>query len=142
MADLRPRGIRNNNPLNIRVGNSWLGEVEHPTDKDFEQFKEMRYGIRAGFILLKRYIKRYHLTTITDIISRWAPPIENKTAAYIANVSKLSGIGVLDEVVFDDSDTMCALVDAMIRIECGCALPMEDIRDGYYLSRKCIYYQI
>lgn len=133
MADLRPRGIRNNNPLNIRVGNSWLGEVENPTDKDFEQFQKMRYGVRAGFILLRRYIERYHLNTITDIISRWAPPSENKTAAYIANVSKLSGIGVHDNISFEDMDTMCALVDAMIRVECGCPIPMKTIMDGYDL---------
>lgn len=126
-----PRGIRNNNPLNIRVGNSWRGEVECPTDKDFEQFKEMRFGIRAGFILLKRYIERYHLTTITDIISRWAPPSENKTAAYIANVSKLSGIGVLEELDFKNMEQMFALVDAMIQIECGCHIPKKEIIAGY-----------
>ena len=68
-----PRGIRNNNPLNIRIGNVWLGEVPNPTDHEFEQLVSMFYGLRAGFILLRRYIRRYHLTTVPDIISRWAP---------------------------------------------------------------------
>ena len=30
-----PRGIRNNNPLNIRVGNNWEGVVSQPTDHTF-----------------------------------------------------------------------------------------------------------
>ena len=34
----------------------------------------------------------YRLYTIRGIISRWAPPSENKTKAYIANVSALTGI--------------------------------------------------
>lgn len=142
MADLRTRGIRNNNPLNIRVGNSWWGEVDNPTDKDFEQFTEMCWGIRAGFILLQRYIERYQLNTITDIISRWAPPSENKTAAYIAHVSKLSGIGVLDVISFEDVETMCRLVDAMIRIECGCPVDMEDICAGYFMALNRIQHKV
>mgnify|MGYP007032335315 CR=1 FL=1 len=37
-----PRGIRNNNPLNIRIGNVWLGEVQSPDDPEFEQFVSMK----------------------------------------------------------------------------------------------------
>ena len=34
----------------------------------------------------------YRLYTIRGIISRWAPSSENDTSAYIANVSRLTGI--------------------------------------------------
>ena len=51
-----PRGIRNNNPLNLRVGNNWKGEVSQPTDHTFEQFTEMKWGVRAAFIVLRNYI--------------------------------------------------------------------------------------
>lgn len=129
-----PRGIRNNNPLNIRIGNVWIGEVLDPTDKEFEQFISMAYGIRAGFKLLYRYINRYNLRTIEDIISRWAPPSENKTEDYISHVSKLSGIPADKILCFDDVEKMCALVDAMIYVECGQHIPMETIERGYYLS--------
>lgn len=54
-----PRGIRNNNPLNIKIGNNWLGEVTDPTDPIFEQFVSMKYGLRAAFIILRRYIRVY-----------------------------------------------------------------------------------
>lgn len=74
--NIRPRGLRNKNPLNIRIGNSWLGEVKDPTDPYFEQFTTMTYGLRAGFIILKRYIERYHRNTVRLIIRSWAPSSE------------------------------------------------------------------
>ena len=126
-----PRGIRNNNPLNIRVGNKWKGEVENPTDQDFEQFTCMHYGLRAGFILLRRYIERYHLNTITEIISRWAPSTENNTRAYINRVSERVGISALEKISFNDRKTMVALVDAMVLQECGTTIANNLIEDAY-----------
>ena len=130
-----PRGIRNNNPLNIRIGNKWLGEVPCPTDNQFEQFTKMEYGVRAGFLLIKRYIERYHLNTIFLIVSRWAPPSENKTDAYIASVVKLSRIPANKELRFYDYDEMITLVDAMIVVECGQHIDKDIISKGYMLAR-------
>jgi hypothetical protein len=89
-----PRGIRNNNPLNIRRSkDQWKGLVAQQNDRAFCQFKSLEYGWRAAFYLLTRtYYHKYRLYTIRGIISRWAPPIENNTEAYIANVSHLTGI--------------------------------------------------
>lgn len=126
-----PRGIRNNNPLNIRIGNHWIGEVEEPTDKEFEQFTNIIYGLRAGFILLRRYINRYGLNTVHDIISRWAPASENNTANYIKLVSNSMGVGILDELSFEDEETMNRLVSAMCLVECGCTVDKEIIRKAY-----------
>ncbi|HAS8492972.1 TPA: structural protein, partial [Vibrio vulnificus] len=42
------RGIRNNNPLNIRKGNDWQGESILNTDSEFEVFKHHKFGFRAG----------------------------------------------------------------------------------------------
>ena len=89
-----PRGIRNNK-VNIRcTGDNWRGMAEVQTDRAFVQFKSLEYGWRAAFRLLtKTYFARYHLQTIRAIISRWAPPQDNNdTKAYIANVSRLTGI--------------------------------------------------
>lgn len=130
-----PRGIRNNNPLNIRIGNKWIGEVPTPTDTQFEQFTRMEYGVRAGFRLIKRYIERYHLNTIKLIVSRWAPPSENKTDLYIASVEKLSGIPADKELRFYDNVEMVSLVDAMIVVECGQHIDMDIISKGYMLAR-------
>ena len=89
-----PRGIRNNNPLNIRRSkDQWKGLAEAQTDRAFVQFKSLEYGWRAAFYLLTRtYYHKYRLYTIRTIIRRWAPSSENDTNAYIANVSKLTGI--------------------------------------------------
>ena len=89
-----PRGIRNCNPLNIRRSkDQWKGLAERQQDTAFCQFKSLEYGWRAAFYLLTRtYYHKYRLYTIRTIIRRWAPESENKTEAYIANVSRLTGI--------------------------------------------------
>ena len=90
-----PRGIRNHNPLNIRrtAKDTWKGLADMQTDRAFCQFKSLVYGWRAAFYLLTRtYYHKYRLYTIRSIVSRWAPSNENNTEAYIANVSKLTGI--------------------------------------------------
>lgn len=127
-----PRGIRNNNPLNIRIGNVWLGEVATPTDNEFEQFVSMFYGLRAGFILLRRYINRYHLTTIPLVISRWAPATENKTVAYVDTVCRLSGMSPDTLLVYTSEEQMVSLVDAMIFVECGQHVDRATILKAYH----------
>ena len=73
-------------------------------DASFCQFETLEYGWRAAFYLLTRtYYHKYRLFTIRTIISKWAPPHENKTEAYITNVSRLSGIGP-DEPIGIPSD--------------------------------------
>lgn len=129
-----PRGIRNNNPLNIRIGNVWLGEVANPTDPEFEQFVSMEYGLRAAFVLLRRYIRHYKRQTIADIIQTWAPASENHTQKYIDTVSRLMGIAPDVTLRFEDFDAMAQLVDAMACVECGQHIPMDKIHKAYFLA--------
>ena len=100
-----PRGIRNNNPLNIRRSrDQWKGMRMQQTDPSFCQFESLEWGWRAAFWLLTRnYYHKYRLFTIRAIISKWAPPCENKTEAYIRNVCRLTGIGP-DEPIGIPSD--------------------------------------
>ena len=90
-----PRGIRNNNPLNIRRSkDQWQGMKKEQTDGAFCQFENLAYGWRAAFKLLTRtYYHTYRLYTIRTIVTKWAPPNENNTRAYVENVSRLTGIG-------------------------------------------------
>lgn len=134
-----PRGIRNNNPLNIRVGNKWVGEVKSPTDPSFEQFSCMPYGLRAAFIILRRYIDVYKLNTISKIVSRWAPSSENNTLAYIRRVSLSMNYDADAPISFNDKPRMIALVKAMCTVECGCVesdcqVDKVDIEAGYILA--------
>lgn len=129
-----PRGIRNNNPLNIRVGNKWVGEVKKPTDPSFEQFSCMPYGLRAAFVILHRYIDVYKLNTISKIVSRWAPKSENNTLAYIRRVSALMEYDADAPICFDNKPRMIALVKAMCTVECGFPVDNIDIEAGYILA--------
>lgn len=129
-----PRGIRNNNPLNIRIGNTWLGEVKKPTDNEFEQFVHVCYGLRAGFILLKRYINRYKLNTIEKIISRWAPHNENNTRSYINQVARCMNIDPDTPLLYEDKDRMCALVYEMVYVENGQHIKMSEIVAAYRIA--------
>ena len=64
------------------------------SDAQFCQFESLEWGWRAAFWLLTRtYYHKYRLFTIRTIVTKWAPAIENNTQAYIANVSRLTGIG-------------------------------------------------
>lgn len=133
-----PRGIRNNNPLNIRKGNNWQGEVSCSTDGEFEQFVSMQWGIRAGFKILKNYMTGYGgrvkpLTNIHDIIHRWAPPSENNCKAYIDSVCRFSGLHEYERLQFSDRNKMLALVDGMIRVECGQPVSLDIIASAYDL---------
>lgn len=129
-----PRGIRNNNPLNIRIGNVWLGEVQNPTDPHFEQFVSMEYGLRAAFVLLRRYIRHYHRTTIPDILAAWAPSSENNTLQYVDTVCQLSHLSPLEGLRYEDKPSMCALVQAMCQVECGQRINNKTIERGYDLA--------
>ena len=87
-----PRGLRLNNPGNIRISTTkWQGEIIPSADKSFKQFASMSYGYRAMLKLIRNYRILYELDTIRKIVSRWAPPNENKTNAYINFVSKYTG---------------------------------------------------
>ncbi|WP_258544423.1 hypothetical protein [Alteromonas lipotrueae] len=115
-SDNKPRGIRNNNPLNIRVGNDWQGEVSSSSDSEFEQFNTPEMGIRAAAKLLKNYRDKYQLKTIAQIVTRWAPDTENKTGAYIASIENQTGLG--RDVVLGDADYI-DVIAAMIYHENG-----------------------
>ena len=85
------RGLRNNNPLNIRRGPSrWMGSRDEVQDLRFCEFKEMRWGFRAAFRLMWTYWKVYNRRTIAAIIERWCPPTDaqNDTGAYIVSVCR------------------------------------------------------
>ena len=124
-----PRGIRNNNPLNIRRSkDQWKGLKAQQTDTQFCQFESLEYGWRAAFYLLTRtYYHKYRLYTIRMIINKWAPPNENQTSKYIENVCRLTGIAP-DEPIGIPSDQpqrWMAVGMAMAIQECG----MEGLDD-------------
>lgn len=128
-----PRGIRNNNPLNIRIGNNWLGEVSNPTDTQFEQFTTMFFGVRAAFIILRNYILRYKLNTVEKIIQRWAPSTENDTSNYINTVCAYANLRRDEVLDFYNDEQMKALFMGMCYVENGLVIDILDVCRGYDL---------
>lgn len=119
-----PRGIRNNNPLNIRKGSSWKGECPVQTDSAFEQFVSMEWGIRAAFKLLRNHISgfkgtRPKMNTYRKIISMWAPPSENATEEYINYVCRQCNAQPSDIIDPDNKGQMVSLAREMAYVECG-----------------------
>lgn len=131
----QPRGIRNNNPLNIRISSvAWQGKVEHNTDGSFEQFTRLEYGIRAALVNIRTYIKRDHIDTIQGIISKWAPSSDgNNTKNYIDFVCKKILLPPSTRLMYNDKGRLCMLVWAMIQVECGQEVGMGRIENAWAL---------
>lgn len=111
------RGIRNNNPMNIRLGDSWQGLSPTQNDKSFAQFISPEYGIRAGAKNLMTYASR-GVNTIEKIISTWAPPNENDTESYIKSVVSQTGFD-RKKVISKSAGDYLPLIKAIIRHENG-----------------------
>ena len=90
----QPRGLRNNNPLNIIKSENinWKGEVKPSTDRNFAQFETKEYGLRAALCLLRTYYNKHGCRTVRQIVSRWDPEGERVIAAYVGMVCRLTGL--------------------------------------------------
>jgi hypothetical protein len=120
MVKNQPRGIRNNNPGNIRkTKDPWQGLAERQTDAAFFVFKTPVYGIRALARLLINYQDKQKLRTIKTIIRRWAPQTENNTTAYIISVADATGFGQEQVLDMHRFDHLKPLVEAIILHENG-----------------------
>lgn len=140
-----PRGIRNRNPGNVERNNAndWLGlakpEQMTKAQKDetrFCVFTDEQYGIRALVILLLNYQRRYRLTSIHAMLSRYAPRQDkNDTDAYIAFVAARVGVQPKQKISVSDYQTCFRLVEAIIHHENGMQpYPAETIREGIGLA--------
>ncbi|MGL4853201.1 MAG: structural protein P5 [Phocaeicola sp.] len=132
-----PRGLRNNNPGNIRNSEAtdWKGEVSSSTknDKSFEEFKDMPHGYRALIKLLQNYRLKHNCQTIVDFISRWAPKHENDTNAYIQRVCKEMQVPTTYVPDIYDKATMCAFAAVISLVENGVKANMPCVEAGWEL---------
>lgn len=123
-----PRGLRNNNPGNLIFSSAnWQGKLKYSENKDwsgtpnnivkkFEQYSELRYGIRA---LMKDIYNDYHLKkkkSVTALIKEYAPAFENNTQAYINTVVSSVGTNEIKELT---EDILFKLAKAIVYVENG-----------------------
>lgn len=135
-----PRSARNNNPLNIRVGDGWVGLLprsemtpEQAAETAFCVFSSATWGFRAAAICIRNPIQRGDTKTLADVIKRWAPATENDTLAYIGSVSERSGIRANALIDPKNFNQMFALMKAMTIHETGAWEPWfedSDLDDG------------
>lgn len=141
-----PIGVRLNNPGNLEWGDPWQGlvpraeslyfQVGNAQQKRFAQFTSPVYGIRAIARTLITYQDKYNIRTIRAVITRWAPPVENNSTAYInqvaSHVAKSLGRPFSDgeEIDVHDYATLRPIVEAIIRHENGPG-PLKN-KNGWY----------
>ena len=122
------RGIRNNNPGNIRVSkDQWEGMTGD--DGAFVTFDSPESGVRALGKNLLSYGRRGY-DSIEKIINRWAPPNENDTQAYIDSVVAATGIPATQSLDLSDPDTLSSLAQAISFHETGSRYDPEVYQKG------------
>ncbi|MCU1776392.1 structural protein [Pseudomonas sp. 14P_5.3_Bac1] len=129
------RGVRNRNPGNIdyNSANQWQGQLkpDPSVEKRFARFDTPENGIRALGKVLLTYQRKHGLKTVKAIISRWAPAVENDTAAYVRAVEANTGTRLGAEVDLTQPVVMSGFVKAIIHHEnAGFAYPDAVLAEG------------
>ncbi|EFR2949160.1 hypothetical protein H0K97_001113 [Salmonella enterica] len=125
------RGVRNNNPGNLVASNQgWDGELT--SDGKFSRFDTPEHGIRALAKNMRTYQNRHDLNTVSQMISKFAPPEDhNDTATYIKAVSGMMGVDPEQHIDTSDAGTLTKLVNSIITVENGSnPYTSQQISDG------------
>lgn len=104
--------VKRNNAGNLR---SW-GNA--PQSGGFAKFNSALQGISAAAGNLAAY-SRHGWNTVNSIISHWAPPGENDTAAYIKDVASRLHVGANQALNLSDPRVMQDILSAIFRHEQG-----------------------
>lgn len=117
---MMPRGVRLNNPGNIRRNAiAWLGESTLQDDPDFLRFDTAEYGIRALMKILINYQRTEDIEHVQGLISRWAPPSENDTGSYVVDVAAHVGVKPTDYIDVEVPENLIRLAQAIAFHENG-----------------------
>lgn len=123
------RGMRNNNPFNLRdSGSLWLGLIGRD-DQGFCQFIDLKSGVRAGILNLKNGYFKQRLS-IEEIVNRYAPAVENNVDNYIDLLCGYSTLFVPTYVPDNLTDYML-ICKGIVRMEQGFDAVSEDMMMKY-----------
>ncbi len=114
----QPRGIRNNNPGNLNFVGQAGATRETGPDGRFAVFQTAEDGLQALAHQLRLYAQR-GINSVRAIISKFAPPSENNTQAYINSVSSRLGVASDAALNLNDPRVVQGLMDAIIKVENG-----------------------
>ena len=116
----QPRGMRNNNPGNIEDGSFARSQPGYKgSDGRFATFETPEAGANASGNLLGAYGAK-GIDTLSGIINRWAPAADNNnTNAYIAAVSKMTGLDPNQHLDMTDPAVRTKVASAIHQYENG-----------------------
>lgn len=106
-----PLGVRNNNPGNLR---KW-GDT--PREGGYAVFPSAEAGLSAAVKNLIAQQQLHGLNSIRGIVNRWAPPSENNTPSYIADVTKKTGFTADQPLNLQDPAIVAPLISAIVKHE-------------------------
>lgn len=142
-----PRGLRNNNPLNLRHGRSrWQGMSKEQPDREFVCYMSKAYGYRAAWKVLDTYYRNFTAEgrpfTLSAVIHRWAPPEDgNDTTAYLHRVIRLTHLPghrpLPRPATAEGRAALRPVLAAMTCVENGIrpeAVPVQHIEKGWALA--------
>lgn len=121
------RGIRNNNPGNLGFAGQRGASRENGNGR-FASFGTPEEGLGAMSKQLDLHFSGKSakakeagrpLQSITDIVTAWAPPNENNTAKYIADISKQLGVSPTARLNMNDPKTKMAFMKSIVQKENG-----------------------
>lgn len=120
-----PRGVRNNNPGNIKFeyANDWRGKIPEAQNTEelditgkpkFEQYVSWMYGVRAMIYLLKNSYLPGPRNTIKKVLQEWAPDYSSYYLSFLVNKV---GKGENEVISPNDETSIKKLVQAIARFE-------------------------
>jgi hypothetical protein len=115
-GSLLARGVRNNNPGNIKflpAARAFKGQLPEPDEKGFGRYDTAANGVRAIGKQLLAYENR-GLTTVRKIASTWSATDQE---AYVANMAKALNVGA--DSPLPVSNRLAELAGAIVRQENG-----------------------
>ena len=132
-----PHGYRINNPFDIEHSPNivWFGQIiQH--DTKLLGFQTMAIGIRAGIVDARTKVYKDKLDTLETFIPKFAPPSENDTEQYIADMYQWLGMKQGQKIDLSTEANCIAWVHAICRQEMGIDwMPMDiDIENGVKLA--------
>ena len=115
--------MRHNNPGNLRAAPTAVG-----VSRGFAVFSSALEGFVAMGGLLQRYASR-GIDTVASIISKWAPPSENNTGAYIAQIARALGVDPNTHLNLRDPGVLSQIMAAIAHVESGKDPWSKDLMD-------------
>lgn len=117
-----PRGIRNNNPGNVRAlpnGQMWAGQTA--TDPSgYAVFDSPLAGVHAALTNLNSYGAKDGVNTVEGLVSRWAPQAAgNSTSNYTTYVANALGVKPTDKIDLTDPAVQQKAATAIFQYENG-----------------------